>query len=64
VKPGDAVLVVGRWCSFYGQRGRVVSTSPPVMVRLDGEDERPLRIEPSALVPADDERPAPWVAGD
>ncbi len=49
MRVGDRVRVVAHWSSFVGMKGRVVSTSPHLMVRLDG-DTYPLRIEEPSVV--------------
>ena len=53
---GDAIVFVAQWSSFYGFRGKVVSTAPHLMVLLHG-DAMPIRVsereiardEPSTL---------------
>lgn len=37
MKVGDPIVFTAQWSSFYGFRGRVVATSPHLMVLLDGD---------------------------
>lgn len=50
---GDRVLFVALWSTFYKQRGEVTSTTPHLMVRLDG-DEHPMRVRDDEVIAEDD----------
>ncbi len=43
MKPGDRVVVVAHWSTFRGMRGRVVATSPHLMILID-DDKYPIRV--------------------
>lgn len=53
MKPGDRVLFVASWSSFKAMRGTVASTSPALMVTVDGDDDKPICVSRNEVVPLD-----------
>lgn len=41
---GERVIVVASWSTLRGMRGEVVKVDPVTMVRLDGDDPRPVSV--------------------
>lgn len=53
---GERVIVVAPWSTLKGMRGVVTQTAPYVMVRLDGDDPRPVRVGEREVIAESSER--------
>lgn len=54
MKVGERVIVVASWSSFFRQHGEITQVDPFVMIRLDGDDPRPIRVGEREVIPEEE----------
>lgn len=52
----ERVIVIAPWSTLRGMRGEVVRVDPIIMVRLDGEDPRPVSVGEREVIAEASER--------